>query len=1189
MKKKKKHHKIIYYLTIWIVIFIFIAISASIITLQTSFGKEKIKKAMINFATKNGIDLKFDKIDGILPFQYLLNNVSIETQNTKFDIEELSFRIKFLPLLKKNLSFKNFQARNIRVEKQTSINNQDISNIKNEKTNVDSQIDNIFLVSLPIKINFDSIKLKDLHLKIDGTFVSLDISGRAKLLKFAKALTLQLNIQRKDFKKSYLDISFKAYKKDKFFKTKANLYVATSKVLSPFYQNDRDFSFNLNVDSTGNFKSFKNIKNQIFSKIDGKTNGHIFKVDNIPSFLDLESNFSFDFSMLSDSSINISKGFLKNDFFEIYLDALIDNNFNIQKTNLTLRVDELKKINEDLFGSFLSKTSYENKKLETYFDFKDFSISDVSFVDFKGSLIGAYLNETLQAKLISNAFTLNETFNISSDLKFEKFDLNISNLNIASPSIKLLANFDLNSSFNLVGQGNINFNDLAPIEILYPKKLFNATIDANFKFNEKTENDQKFQNIDLNITAQNYFFETLYGNSAKIYLSIDKPFSKPEMDIRSTFKDLKYHDLKISEINFSTSTKQENWPYELKLIANLKKPIELESQGFFRIYENDFTLNIQDLKGTLFSDSFISPKPILITAKKDTFQISDLDIEFANSSILADIDFTSSSSKAKVTLKNFPLDFLSINPLDLDVTGSVDLNFEIEKKLAANGLLDIDVKKLEILALGDEKPLTATGSLKSKIQNDYFNLDSSLKLKNTQLISLNGKIPINLDLAALKVNINDQKKLSLDVSYNGKIEELLDFINVGPQRLEGDLKTDLHLTNTLKDLKMSGLCTFENGYFENYYTGTILKDISAQMKAVDEKVTLEYLKGKDPENGKIEAEGVFSLSQKKDFPFFFKAQLDNLLCVDSNMIRSKATASIEISGDRTSSTAKGNVKANYLDMTIPDKLPIVIPDLKATFISHPSKNHDKYIVKPKMYPIHLNFDLDATNPIRIHGQGLDSTWIGNFKIGGTYMSFETIGDLKLLKGSYVFSGRHFDLTKGKVSFTGKPNEMPILDIQATINQRGVKIIADVEGPLDSPKITFSSSPPLPSSSIMALLIFGQQLSELTESQTIELASTMSQELDDSSLSSSNALANLGIDRFNIIKPSATDPTTSDQMAVQFGKYLTKGIVVSLSQGAEQGSSNIIVEIDLKKGFIFQAETQQQEEQGKFSLKWRRNY
>jgi len=61
------------------------------------------------------------------------------------------------------------------------------------------------------------------------------------------------------------------------------------------------------------------------------------------------------------------------------------------------------------------------------------------------------------------------------------------------------------------------------------------------------------------------------------------------------------------------------------------------------------------------------------------------------------------------------------------------------------------------------------------------------------------------------------------------------------------------------------------------------------------------------------------------------------------------------------------------------------------------------------------------------------------------------------------------------------------------------------------------------------------------------------------------------------------------MAVQFGKYLTQNVVVSVSQGEEQGSTNLIVEVDLLHGWVFQAETQQQQEQGKFSLKWRTNY
>ena len=61
---------------------------------------------------------------------------------------------------------------------------------------------------------------------------------------------------------------------------------------------------------------------------------------------------------------------------------------------------------------------------------------------------------------------------------------------------------------------------------------------------------------------------------------------------------------------------------------------------------------------------------------------------------------------------------------------------------------------------------------------------------------------------------------------------------------------------------------------------------------------------------------------------------------------------------------------------------------------------------------------------------------------------------------------------------------------------------------------------------------------------------------------------------------------SDEISLQIGWYLTHGVTVSLSQSAT--SSDVTVEVNLKHGFIFQAETQNQAE-GKFSLKRNKSY
>ena len=147
----------------------------------------------------------------------------------------------------------------------------------------------------------------------------------------------------------------------------------------------------------------------------------------------------------------------------------------------------------------------------------------------------------------------------------------------------------------------------------------------------------------------------------------------------------------------------------------------------------------------------------------------------------------------------------------------------------------------------------------------------------------------------------------------------------------------------------------------------------------------------------------------------------------------------------------------------------------------------------------------------------------------------------------------------------------------------MEITAQLMGPLTSPKLTFQSNPHMPTSSILAKILFNKEISDISHPEAIQLANTL---LSLSGGAGPDVLETirktLGVDRLTI-GSSSSNP---DQIALQIGKYLTKGVLVTLSQSPT--SSQIIVEVELKKGFIFQAETQEEEE-GKFSLKWRKTY
>ena len=138
------------------------------------------------------------------------------------------------------------------------------------------------------------------------------------------------------------------------------------------------------------------------------------------------------------------------------------------------------------------------------------------------------------------------------------------------------------------------------------------------------------------------------------------------------------------------------------------------------------------------------------------------------------------------------------------------------------------------------------------------------------------------------------------------------------------------------------------------------------------------------------------------------------------------------------------------------------------------------------------------------------------------------------------------------------------------------------GSFKSPQLNFQSNPPLSTSSILARILFNKDVSELNASQAGQLAYTI---ISLSGGSGPNLLEtihkNLGIDRLGI----STNEETG-KVSVQIGKYLTEGVMITLSQSTEQ--SHVIVEVELKGGFVLQAETHFND-QGKYIFKWNKNY
>jgi translocation and assembly module TamB len=440
--------------------------------------------------------------------------------------------------------------------------------------------------------------------------------------------------------------------------------------------------------------------------------------------------------------------------------------------------------------------------------------------------------------------------------------------------------------------------------------------------------------------------------------------------------------------------------------------------------------------------------------------------------------------------------------------------------------------------------------------------------------------------AALVFHERAKGKFSLD----GHIEDFLDFFDLGSHRLEGECHCNLSLNHTLARPLLSGYIDFDNGSYQNYYTGTELKNIRAEWLADKESLFLRVFSAQDAQQqGTLTAKGRIDMAIERKFPFRFDLDFTRLNLASLDLITAQAGGKLQIEGDADGALARGSAAILEADVTVPDRIPRKYPNLQVVYKNAEKPPEPPQALLEEPYPLRLDLSVDAPDGIFISGRGLDTEWKGSFHIGGTQTAVEAKGSIELIKGEFLFSGRRFKLTEGSLSFSGVPNEMPFLNLAGMMEVKDVAITARLKGPLNNPQITLQSTPPLPMGTIMSYLLFGQDMSEINSLQALQLANSLSSIAGEGPDVLETTRRSLGVDRLRLLNLPSDVEGEGGTVAVQVGKYVTEGVIVSYSQGADYSSGNISIEVEAKGGMTFVLESDQVEEQGKFTLRWSHNY
>ncbi len=203
-------------------------------------------------------------------------------------------------------------------------------------------------------------------------------------------------------------------------------------------------------------------------------------------------------------------------------------------------------------------------------------------------------------------------------------------------------------------------------------------------------------------------------------------------------------------------------------------------------------------------------------------------------------------------------------------------------------------------------------------------------------------------------------------------------------------------------------------------------------------------------------------------------------------------------------------------------------------------------------------DVSAPGGIEVDGMGLESEWrTDNLQIRGTTDDPRLGGSVAIIpgRGSYSFAGVEFEITQGNIFFDPNGPIDPRIDLVASTEVDALSVAVNVRGNASQPEITFSSVPALPEEELLARLLFGGSITNLSATDALQLGAAVASLRGGSGTGPINQLRDaIGLDRLRIVPAdSALGRGTSIALGKNFGRRFYVEII---TDGAGYNASNV---------------------------------
>lgn len=361
----------------------------------------------------------------------------------------------------------------------------------------------------------------------------------------------------------------------------------------------------------------------------------------------------------------------------------------------------------------------------------------------------------------------------------------------------------------------------------------------------------------------------------------------------------------------------------------------------------------------------------------------------------------------------------------------------------------------------------------------------------------------------------------------------------GPVALAGDVRGTLDAPVVRGTLRAADL------RLQSSLTGTDISGIGARGSFDGSVLRLARFSGKAANGGSVTGSGSIDLSDiaTSGVGMDIRVAAREARLLDRSDMGATVTGPLRIVSRNNVGTIAGRLEVVSGRWRLNNaSAEATLPNIARREVNTPPDRQERTVsARPWRYLI----DIDANNRFAVTGMGLDSEWSADIRLRGTTDAPRLLGEANLVRGGYEFAGKRFELTRGRIRFSGESPPSPRLDIVAEADVEDIDARIAITGTALAPQITFSSVPALPEEEVLSRLLFGDSIANISAPEALQLGAALAsmQGGGGGGLDPINKLRGaIGLDRLRVV---GADEALGRGTSVAVGEYLGRDLYVEL--------------------------------------------